>query len=730
MKNIEEVEKIENKMSLFQDTDTLLKYVETVKDFLDLFVTLDDKDKFEVIQMDFFKKQGDTLKRQAIKSIEDSKIKYELLKNGSIKGIIDDDFFNKELIRDLPEDLKLDIIKDGLSTNALGISSFNLRQVINEMTPESIEVLLQAPETMKEIGISSYDIPGFISRIPDDKKKEEIMSKYDLKRWEKMDVITSFSSEYKIGLLTENTEYSNEEIIKIINSLKTEEKIAYMKDNKAFMDGEGIRVFDIVRTMGKDGQLEFIKYMSELELEPKETRLIIAGLSNETKDELDPNLVEETNRDLLGLRLEDGKSVLYKINKIVPDISLDLTIYKDLDELLYVNPLELDDDGRKKVVELLEICPDLKIHDNIDLESSTAKEYIEAEEWIDSLLGNIDPDWTDIQKMAFIDTEIGKRISYSPDFDTEIEDAGAQRALWKIISSGYGVCNGISQVEKYILSKVGIESEIIGSGTHAFLKVNNIEIPTKDGIKKGDTLLDPTWNLGSSRYGGKPAHFCNSYEEIRKADIGSDGRDHACHKSEKLEKIDLINMDEESLREVYKSIGIADEEGKFPISKMLDEKELIDKTSKDVRENISKKIELLRETCPEYAACINSTDRILSSILFEQSDNFSFNRCIVSRVYDKSDENKTPVLYTYLDFEEEGKLFFYADKETGEFVELSKEEFEKRFDCYERDKEKTDGKRAWEYEKEVDQDLSRTSGEIEASDKKMNQKEDDEYELI
>lgn len=219
-------------------------------------------------------------------------------------------------------------------------------------------------------------------------------------------------------------------------------------------------------------------------------------------------------------------------------------------------------------------------------------------------------------------------------------------------------------------------------------------------------------------------HFCNSYEEIRKADIGCDGRDHNCHKSESLEGLELIHMDEATLREVYKSIGIADENGKFPITQIMDELKSIDESTTDVRENINKKIELLKITCPEYAECICSTDKLLSGLFFENTENFNYDRCIVSRVYDKSDENKSPVLYTYLEFEKEGQLFFYADKESGNFVELSKEEFEKKFNCYDRDLEKNDGKRAWETEKKVEQDLARSSGKIEASQKNMKENED------
>lgn len=727
MKNKEELEKIADKATLFKDTAKLLNYVETVQDYLDLFVLLDDNEKSEVMKSELFLKQGVTLKRRAIESITDNKVKYYLIKNGYIKEIVDDSWFVKNMLKDLPEDMILDIIKDGVSIEKLEISSFDVSRIIDGMSSSSIESLLQTPELLKTIGISDYDIPGLISKVSDDKSKELIMSKYELKEYERIKILTSFSTEYKLNILREDSNIDTEGIKTIIGSLNTEEKIDFMKNNLSFMQEKDISVFDIVRRMNKEEQIEFVKNMSELELDEKQTRLIIAGLSNDTKDEIDKELVDEKYREILELRLDDGKSDFKKLGTIIPDLTGDITKYEGLGKIMYLNPLDLDENERSKLPELIKLCPDLRIHDNIDLESSTAKEFIEGEEWINSVIQKIDPNWTDIQKMAFIDTEIGKKISYSPDFDTEVEDAGAERALWKIISSGYGVCNGISQVEQYMLARVGIESEMIGTGTHAFLKVNGIEIPTKDGIVRGDTLVDPTWNLASSRYGGRPAHFCNSYEEIRKADIGADGRDHNCHKSEKLENLELIHMDEATLREVYKSIGIADERGNFPITQTMEEIKRINESTTDVRENINKKIELLKRTCPEYAECICSTDKLLSGLFFENTENFNYDRCIVSRVYDKTDETRRPVLYTYLEFEKEGKIFFYADKESGEFVELSKEEFEKKFDCYDRDLEKNDGQRTWETEKKVEKDLARSSGEIEASQKRM--KEDEDIEI-
>lgn len=720
MKNVDELAQITDKMSLINDREQLLKYVETVQDYLDIFALLDDNQKFEALNSEFFLKQGSTLKTKAVRLIQDENIKYRLLENGYIKNIIADPFYIKEILVELPEDRKLQLMQDGVSIKKLEIDSFSIRKIITDMSSDAIAQLMQNPETIQATGIADYEILMLLAKIGDDKTKEDAMSKYDLKRHEKIEVIRSFSGEYKREFLISNADLNRIEILGIIKSFNQEEMIDFMKNNEAFMREKDIRVFDVVRSMQKEQQLEFVKNMSQLNFGEKEMRMIIAGLSNETKRKLDSNLLEEKYRGLLDLKLDNGRKNIHSTNRIIPDLDGDLTKYKDLDELLYIKPLSLDADGRKKVLKLAEICPDMRVHDNIELGVSTAKEFIESEAWIDSVIERIAPDWTDIQKMAFIDVEIGKKISYSPDFETEIEDRGAERALWKIISCGYGVCNGIAQVEKYLLSRVGIESEMIGTCNHSFLKVNGIRIPTKDGVVKGDTLVDPTWNLANSRYGGKPEHFCNSYEEIRKADVDSNGKDHDCHKSEMLEHMALVNMDEQSLRKVYSSIGVADINGQFPIDEIIDGVERINQTPIGMRENIIKKMELIRKKCPEYGQCICSTEKVLSSIVFKQDANFTYNRCVVSRVYEKSDSNKSPVLYTYFDCQDEGEMFFFADKQSGEFVELSKESFEERFDCYDMDKEKRDGKMTWEF-KSQEENLARSSGEIETAQKRGNE---------
>ena len=86
------------------------------------------------------------------------------------------------------------------------------------------------------------------------------------------------------------------------------------------------------------------------------------------------------------------------------------------------------------------------------------KHYKEAEEKIAELIGIIKQDRSKAQKLALIDCFIAMRITYSFEQGTEIFDEFIDRSLWEIVIYGQGVCNGISQLEQYMLQRVGIES--------------------------------------------------------------------------------------------------------------------------------------------------------------------------------------------------------------------------------------------------------------------------------
>lgn len=333
----------------------------------------------------------------------------------------------------------------------------------------------------------------------------------------------------------------------------------------------------------------------------------------------------------------------------------------------------------------------------------------------------MDPSYTKAQKLASIDHALGKRVSYSPDFETELCDEYKDRALWKILATGYGVCNGIAFAERYMLKRAGIESEVVSSSNHAFLKVKNIEFELANGKTVcGNTIVDGTWNLTNNLFDARPGSFAIDYSKARSSDVDRNGVDHKCHMNDEALKDVNVSLDDESLRKLYSSIGVADKDGKFKVSKMLEKSAHIsEEFAGDTKQNILKHFELIKEFCPDFARKQNSSIRMLNTLL--SNKNIGLDKCVLNRVYEKKDEKRDPVIYAYMESEKIGKRFYYADKEAGSFIELSQEEFVERFDCYDKDLEKSNGVRPWESKSKEDKeiDLSKNSGtSIVASDRK------------
>ncbi len=69
--------------------------------------------------------------------------------------------------------------------------------------------------------------------------------------------------------------------------------------------------------------------------------------------------------------------------------------------------------------------------------------------------------------------------------------------------------------------------------------------------------------------------------------------------------------------------------------------------------------------------------------------NLEFNKCIINRVFDRSDKKKRNLFYMYMRIsEKEQKRFWVADKDLHGFVSISEQKFEEKFKCYDEDLKK------------------------------------------
>jgi hypothetical protein len=203
--------------------------------------------------------------------------------------------------------------------------------------------------------------------------------------------------------------------------------------------------------------------------------------------------------------------------------------------------------------ELVQNCNDnIKVTNDIGEASKT--EFLLGEEIIDKILEGINPEWSIMQKAAYVHYQMGKIYSYMPDFSNarkgnyQVEQD--TRSLWKSLLKGFSVCNGIADANVNILSRLGINTKILNSRTHTY-----ILIETEDG----NIITDPTWDLARTLYDAKPICFGRSYETMRKMD--------GVYESHLVDEPPqgVIEIDESDLREIYHSIGLTDDDRNFRV---------------------------------------------------------------------------------------------------------------------------------------------------------------------
>ena len=707
-----------DRVSAIREKSKELKF--SLRELTNIIVeTFSDEEKQRFLNE--YKKLTNEIKKDVLISIKNDDIKLSILKNEEItKQFATRDFvtvaislqdegkqklLTNKVFLDEKNLEKKDVQKIILSMQDKGkksvvyneslLKNYNFKandvaDIIRSIQGEELKNVLDYQNYLKEsLGFDNYCIGGFINKLENEDDRIDYIDKYKLETFDLVNVLNKLSDEKKLEtLFSEKYELNSLNIVSVLSNMSFENLLDFIKNNREFLEGKNINVFEIVNNFSEEEQLKFVPEMENLDLPLDEKRKVLVVLNEEAKAKIDRSNMSEEYISALDINLKNGKIEL--------DLENDMQIYKGLDELITIRPQEVSPEERDKLLKLAEICPNMKVYDNFDYSYSTGNEFVNGEKWINKVLSGIKEEWSDIQKVAYIDNEIGKKISYSPDFDTEVYNLGNSRALWKIIDSEYGVCNGISQLEQYILKRVEIESEIVSSDSHSFLKLKNIKIPGKDGTNIiGNTILDPTWNLSAHRYGAYPDDFCRSYEEIRKHDLSSDGKDLMCHKNDEMLSDATLEIESEVLREVFHSIGLTKENRDFPIKDLIDSSDKISKSDISIDEKVKKQLELLEKTNQSFAKCQNSTSSIISSILLN-NESMKFNKCVVNRVFNKEDVKKSPILYVYYDTGDNKQNFFVANKETGKFEEVEAEVFKKKYECYSMDIQKNNGIRPWE----------------------------------
>ncbi len=677
-----------NKLSIFASSEILSKCKCDEQELLNLIKDfLSDEEKMRLFNYSHFKNFDGSIKGNIIGLVSDEYILLQMLCNDSImEGVESNQIV--DIIKKIGDSGKQRLLNDQDFIQKYQIDEYDLINIISSLTDEArTEILMDVDLIRNKLNIPDFLVTKLVKELSNDESKRRALKVYDdLYISYKVDIITTLNSSSKLDILLGENDFNKIIMMDILSSLDIGTLGRFLAEHKEFCIKNGIHPYYMfIRRLEIEKQKDFVENLVNIDLPLSEKREMLVMLDDCVKQIIDKANLPEEYKSALSIQRDKYQS------KIILDLERNLEDYRGLDNVIIVNPQGFTEEQRAKFIKVCEICPNLQVVNTFIQDGnyeflSTGSEYKEAEEWINSLIDGLNPEYSEAQKLAVIDNAIGNKISYSPDFETEVFDINDCRALWKIISSGYGVCNGIAGVEQYILDRVGIESEVVYSNTHAFLKIYDIELPLADGkTVKGNTILDPTWNLAAHRFGGMPNNFCINYEQARKNDINRKGKDTNCHKNdEKLQDVTL-GLDEQSLRMLFTSVGLADRDGQFPIKALQEKSEYLDAIYGNRPEkNISQQFLLLSQTCPEFATCQNESMSILSGTLLNNK-NLIFTRCAVNRVYDRMDDKKRPVLFVYIDLFGIGARFYYADKDEGQFIGLTQEEFTKKFECYETD---------------------------------------------
>lgn len=270
---------------------------------------------------------------------------------------------------------------------------------------------------------------------------------------------------------------------------------------------------------------------------------------------------------------------------------------------------------------------------------------------------------------------MGELISYIPDFNfcgkyVNSPTARDSRNIWKSILAGKSVCNGVVEIQRNILSRIGIKTKELSSGTHSFILTE-----TEDG----NIITDPTWDLSNTLYQARPQYFGVTYEELRK-------REEWLSNAHRLENPpeNVIGISEQELREIYHSLGLTNEDRTFLFPILEEVQKINEKEYPTMKEKINDFFNMFSEKFSKEASHLSETRTLLESAICElgvESDQ------IRSKfAYSKEDnDSENSFLIFHIDVDGLNEKMQILDTEEMYFKSISLEEFDKNFKVHDLD---------------------------------------------
>lgn len=624
-------------------------------------------------------------------SIELEDVKTEIIFNPKFFSQFDDytlkQLLNPKAIEYLLEDKE----KRKLFNN---FSSFDYRNLIVKLDDDKKIKFLEDTDNYNDIGFNKMDFTEIVETIKNDDVIEKLLNSSLVDNKNIGDVLKVLDDKYTINCLEQKDgRFDKNSFIRAISSLKNVDNlIDVCNEFKELFEKYDCDLQDIFSFIyNNDKQVDFLERIDEFNFDYDKKRECFVGVKEDVLSLLDRAKIADEYKKVLDLDYDYGS---FWGPQLIFNLNRDVEEYRGLDKFLRINPKSFSKKERGELFELAKVCPKIQIVSDIlgIFCGQNIESYVNAEKWIDSIIDTIDPNMSDVQKIYIIDEAIGKKISYSPVWGKENEDTIVVRQLWNVINSGYGVCNGIAEVENYMLNKIGIESEMIYTKRHAFLKIKNLNV---DGKNVGNSILDPTWNLSENRVGDRPEWFLVSNDMAQIFD--SNGH----HKNDEKLQDANYHLDKNTMERELKGISRVDKDGKFHFEKRLEALDEFYEKNDDPDQLILACLKTVQDNVSDFINCQSTTKFLLSYTLDRLVNKDSEKLKVregtqVVEVYKKCDETKSPINLVQV-VKENGDVFFsYGDKETNSFVVTNEEWISKNFSSYDVDKEKNNGREIWD----------------------------------
>jgi hypothetical protein len=323
----------------------------------------------------------------------------------------------------------------------------------------------------------------------------------------------------------------------------------------------------------------------------------------------------------------------------------------------------------KSFAEFVKNCNDNVQISNGIVGNATKEEFLQGEEIINKIVEEIDPDWSTKQKAAYIHYKIGDLISYAPDYNfsgkyVNSPLSNGTRNIWKSVVKGISVCNGVTSIQRNILSRLGIKTQELSSDTHSFMLVETEE---------GNIITDATWDLSNSLYGARPRYFGKTYEQLREADNGISN----AHKLTTPPE-NIIEISDEELREIYHILGYTNEDRTFIFPILHKFEEINSQKFDSIEEKLNAFLTMFAQNFSKEAMHLQETRKILEQCIGEFE--IETKDLTTKFVYAKDDEDsEKPYLTLHIDNEQMRNKMKFLNLEKMQFEDIDLQEFDKNY---------------------------------------------------